>query len=566
MDGYGSAVDEKSVSGNKITESVGLVQSSVEVYMNNKTATVDQAFGEFFDRLLQAMEADNDFPLDSTQKQILVTRWEERLKTKTVMEFLKDKGIGATRILSMPDRKVSGITDCSGKSPMRPTLITCHDHNFDNMGTWWAKWLEFMFGNQNSCPKTKEKGGCSKPKENESKKTYSFLDAKSLAKYEKKVQALSTEKNDPELMNVYQNNLNAAVAMQVLHLAIFDAILMRGALSTSSSVGNIDELRKQVCAALIETRDADRLQVLDPYLNMTERTGGGKLADIVTLVEAAKDFPTQLATRYPHFLIVKPHTLETQNSLILVNNNTFKIQDGIMAAGLGVLKEFKPEGELTYKAVTEKNSPFRNFLIASFHSNSEGTATGDVVKKLHEAAGNERLVIGMDANTLWKSPDVTEEDVCRFYIDNKNLGLASVFQDDDLISQTVKADAVEAFERESTFANRQAMCDPWYAALDMTHNGTDKICLRENSATTMKVRSMVNAQPTKGVKRAEMMTSPKLDMNPKDHIVYNPASMRLIRLRRRNHLEIAEYDKTAGMPSVAFPSDHALVEAVLQII
>eukprot|EP00746_Dinoflagellata_sp_MGD_P001658 gnl/MRDRNA2_/MRDRNA2_103143_c0_seq1.p1 gnl/MRDRNA2_/MRDRNA2_103143_c0~~gnl/MRDRNA2_/MRDRNA2_103143_c0_seq1.p1 ORF type:complete len:551 (-),score=115.32 gnl/MRDRNA2_/MRDRNA2_103143_c0_seq1:43-1563(-) len=500
------------------------------------------------------MENDGNFPLDATQKEILLNRW-HYLQTKTVMEFLKDKSIGVSRILSMPDRNVGAIKDCNGTSPKRPTLIACHDHTFQNIDAWWTTWLEFMFSNQNSCTKKKVP---------ETKKTYEFFasGSKLKEKYDKKVQAMSKDLNWPDLLVEWQNNQIAASAMQMLHLAIFDAILMQGALSSSQpgeKPGHIDEVRKEVCNALVQSRDDNTFRVLDAYL-----TGTRPKADIVTLVEAGPHFPHELVARYPQFQLIQPRELDAQNSLILLNKKSFKIQEGIMAKALDPLTGFKPDGELTYKAVTERRPPFRYFLIAAYHSNSEGTATTDVVKKLHEAAGEERLVIGMDANTEWNSGDITQEDVCRLYLYNKGLGVASVFQDDSILDATVNRTSIENFNRETTLANRQIMCQPWYDALETIHNGTDKISLREHSATTMKIRSMVNAQPTKGVKKDDIMSSNKLDMNPKDHIVYSPANLRLqSKPQRRNHLEIADYDNTAGMPSVSFPSDHALLDVYL---
>eukprot|EP00746_Dinoflagellata_sp_MGD_P081176 gnl/MRDRNA2_/MRDRNA2_32317_c0_seq1.p1 gnl/MRDRNA2_/MRDRNA2_32317_c0~~gnl/MRDRNA2_/MRDRNA2_32317_c0_seq1.p1 ORF type:complete len:672 (+),score=103.06 gnl/MRDRNA2_/MRDRNA2_32317_c0_seq1:268-2016(+) len=554
MEGYGAAAQNV----DNVTAAISMVQASVENYMVNPAINITTAFGKFFPLLVARMKADANFPLSRDQENTLKNRW-RYLHDKTVWQFLTDKALGVTRILSMPDRKVGDIKACNGTKPKRPTLIACHDLEFQSIDAWWAQWLDFMFGDQSSCTKAKTP---------ETKKTYEFFDDKSLRKYEKKVYALAKnpDKPDEDIIVQYLNNINTAVAMQTMMLAIFDAILMQGALSSAQhgqQPGHIDVIRKKVCEVLVQVKDEQSLQVLDSYLSPDSAVK----ADVVTLVEASSSFPDLLRTRYPHFLVFMPPELDAQNSLILINPDRFQIEPGIMAGSLDILKEYKAEGELTYQVVMEKDAPRRYLMIASYHANTEGTASTDVIKKLHEAVGRERLLIGMDANTQWQSADITQEDVCRFYVHNKGLALRSIFQDDSVLTSSMDPSAIEKFTRECTLPNREAMCKRWYDAHQgPSLQGQNMNCSRGNSATTMKVRSMVNAQPTKGVKRADMMSSDLLDMNPKDHIVYSLGGLLLRSSSRRNHLQIADYDRTAGMPSVSFPSDHALLEAEIEII
>ena len=101
--------------------------------------------------------------------------WSEDLAKRTIVGgFLKDKGLGAKRLMSMPDRFTNTIDLADGTIANRPTIISNYDGDMSTMAKWWDAWKSFMFENTLSVAK---KGG------SDSKKPYELLSPIQRAKY-----------------------------------------------------------------------------------------------------------------------------------------------------------------------------------------------------------------------------------------------------------------------------------------------------------------------------------------------------------------------------------------------
>merc|ERR1719375_1821675 len=72
---------------------------------------------------------------------------------KVVTEFIKDKELGAKRLISMPDRVTNTInvvaeSDTSRHRPpplCRPSVINNYEGDLSTVSAWWTQWKVFMF-------------------------------------------------------------------------------------------------------------------------------------------------------------------------------------------------------------------------------------------------------------------------------------------------------------------------------------------------------------------------------------------------------------------------------------
>jgi hypothetical protein len=90
--------------------------------------------------------------------------WRTDLSRRTVVAgFLKDKELGAKRLMSMPDRMTNTIDLEGGGVANRPTLISNYDGDMSTRARWWESWTSFMFRTPLALPPKRGVPAASKP-------------------------------------------------------------------------------------------------------------------------------------------------------------------------------------------------------------------------------------------------------------------------------------------------------------------------------------------------------------------------------------------------------------------
>ena len=88
-----------------------------------------------YDELAKRMEAEgwNVAPVAAV--------WSSDLSQRTIIGgFLKDKGLGAKRLMSMPDRFTNTIDLAGGGVANRPCITSNYDADMSTLPKWWAAW------------------------------------------------------------------------------------------------------------------------------------------------------------------------------------------------------------------------------------------------------------------------------------------------------------------------------------------------------------------------------------------------------------------------------------------
>ena len=77
--------------------------------------------------------------------------WSSDLSQRTIIGgFLKDKGLGAKRLMSMPDRFTNTIDLAGGGVANRPCITSNYDADMSTLPKWWTAW---PYPNSH-CPRT----------------------------------------------------------------------------------------------------------------------------------------------------------------------------------------------------------------------------------------------------------------------------------------------------------------------------------------------------------------------------------------------------------------------------
>ena len=67
--------------------------------------------------------------------------WSSDLSQRTIIGgFLKDKGLGAKRLMSMPDRFTNTIDLAGGGVVNRPCITSNYDADMSTLPKWWTAW------------------------------------------------------------------------------------------------------------------------------------------------------------------------------------------------------------------------------------------------------------------------------------------------------------------------------------------------------------------------------------------------------------------------------------------
>lgn len=161
-------------------------------------------------------------------------------------------------------------------------------------------------------------------------------------------------------------------------------------------------------------------------------------------------------------------------------------------------------------------------LLASFHGDTNGLASTPVVGAVRSLAGaaGQPVLFGLDANThAARDPKGAKKHV-------------------------------DEFVGELAAGAAPPLAHTWRGApADWT--------------TTYCVRTFLQPQLNKAVRAADARSSPLTDRNPKDFLLFSPAAFDVGEPSVRDCTGEKTFDPSSYLPTLAFPSDHAIVSASL---
>jgi hypothetical protein len=396
----------------------------------------------------------------------------------------------------MPDRITNTINIEDGDGQVyRPTVINMYAGDLSTLNMWWSSWEAFMFDDK---LKIKGSGGV------EEKAPYEMLQPIKKAKY-------------PDITEQEEKD---SLPLQTMCGAIFDAILVH-MMNTVSAPDVWQGLKKTMVENLNKQKVPHTLAILeDTYAD----------SDIITLQEVSSAFIDQARASNlgKIFHIIAPMNLDAvrdQNSVVFLNKESFPKGAGVEITSL--VEASFPEGAQVpvakgdILAITATNKFDVNFVVASFHGDTNGLATKPVVDaivkamKSDKALKGHRLVFGMDANTYENAKPGKQQDVLDYANHYNSLGLTSCWGD--------------------------------------TPN--------PKNYTTYNARTYLQPQLNKACKSTEKRA--KGDVNPKDFIIFPKGDFTVVKTWKDNTGK-RTYVEDMAFPTLEFPSDHGLLATILE--
>mmetsp|Transcript_25666 Transcript_25666/g.59324 ORF Transcript_25666/g.59324 Transcript_25666/m.59324 type:complete len:600 (-) Transcript_25666:26-1825(-) len=484
-----------------------LMMSDVEAFLENP-GDADVPLSEVFrqtwvDELKELMQKEEWPDVDKA-----VDKFREDYLVKTIASgFLKDKKLGLKRLVSMPDRMTNTINLASGGTACRPAVDNCYKNKFRDLDDWWTQWKGFMF--DRIANGTDVRG------------------ADRIAKISSKKYPDLTEEEE-----------KMSKALSTLCQAAFDAITIH-MLSTVGSAKHKEkwqDLRLDMCEKLNDRKSDRTLEILDGayYSN----------ADIIFLQEVAGAFVASMrqSDLGEKFEVVATDTTRDQNSVILLNKRSFEVstiqhltrevskvhsKNSSQCAALphreDLLRDLYEcggvaDGDLISIAV---QGTLGKFLLASFHGDTNGQQTIPVLNAMHQLAQNrssDQLLFGLDANTYGEKK-AKYQYVVEF------------------------GDAYLEHGYSSCWGDKP---DP-------------------QNHTTFNARTYLQPQLNKAVRLVNLTTSPQVDKNPKDFIIFKKDLWRVARTWKDNTGN-GQYIEDMVFPTLSFPSDHGLLATELELL
>eukprot|EP00005_Dracoamoeba_jomungandri_P000734 CAMPEP_0174256650 /NCGR_PEP_ID=MMETSP0439-20130205/5864_1 /TAXON_ID=0 /ORGANISM="Stereomyxa ramosa, Strain Chinc5" /LENGTH=502 /DNA_ID=CAMNT_0015339363 /DNA_START=150 /DNA_END=1658 /DNA_ORIENTATION=+ len=436
---------------------------------------------EMFETLLELMEKEGWEGLKSVED-----HWVESYKDrKIISEFIKDREIGSKRLTSMPDRFTNTINVKDGQV-YRPTIINMYEGKFESVDEWFVQWTEFMFDLK---MKIKSRG------EVKEKRPCELLQKISKAKYP----AITPEEED------------ISIPLQTVLLAVFDSILVH--MIETVAHGKWMDIKAELCEKLNKNKVPRTLEILNN--NYAD-------SDVIFLQEAAAAFIDEAEQALSGFVVVAPEKLDSrdQNSLVLVNSSVFS---DVVDVSEQVYEQIKsvdktvPISAGDLLVITCKGKDEDEYVLASFHGDTNGLATIPVVGGVHEVVEasfpNHKLIFGLDANTYEKG-----------------------------------SDGFQGVEEFAAFFTSKGMTSCWGDKPD------------PKNYTTFNARTYLQPQLNKACKSSDK--SSKADINPKDFILFYTKSFSTSNSWKDNTGK-GEYVEGMVFPTIQFPSDHGIISTIL---
>jgi len=365
-------------------------------------------------------------------KQEWETNYRER---KIVSGFMKDRGLGDKRLISMADRTTNCIDTVDGLA-CRPTITNNYPNPLSSLEAWWPQWMQFMFDDELVI-----KAGAPP------QRVFNRFKPIKKAKYPA----------------IEETEALHSLSLQTLCLAIFDAIMVN--MMNTLKPGVWEEIKAELYSGLSEQKVPHCLGILEQQYSD---------GDIIFLQECSIKF---LETFRSHLLaekyfVVVPAAFDSeknQNSIVLVRKEKFieNSVEEVTAAITATAGDTVSGGDMV--AFTCNDTQGNEFLAVSFHGDTAGLGTPPVVKMVHDAQKeshpNATLLFGMDANAY------THKLPKKLFIDDfvsgsAALGLHTCWGDDPAAMPTSVMNARTFCQTQLNKAIRRADFVPENKAID----------------------------------------------------------------------------------------------------
>ena len=471
-----------------------VLMAKIEDFIENpgdKDVPVSQVFTpEMFSEL--------DQKLTSVGWPSMKSYWDSDFSQRSIVaSFLKDGTLGSKRLASMPDRVTNVISTADGKTFFRPTIISMYEKDLNNQDMWWKAWKSFMFDQKFKI--TTKEGKL------EEKAPWEMLQKIKKSKYP----AVSEQEESDSL------------PLQTLCSAIFDGILVH-MMNTVSTPDVWQPLKRIIVDNLNKKKVPHTLEILETeYMD----------SDIITLQEVSTSLINQARKGKlgKNFHIVAPYNIDTvrdQNSVILLSKKTFPT--GAKKEITDIVQTKFPQGKDVpvahgdIVAIVAKDISGQDFVIASFHGDTNGLATIPVLDAIVAAMEstkvvpkNAKLLFGLDANTYERGTPGKTQDVMEWGSHYVSHGLTSCWGD----------------------------------------------VPQKSNYTTYNARTYLQPQLNKACKRDDKRA--KGDVNPKDFILFSKKDFFVERTWKDNTGHRV-YKEDMAFPTLQFPSDHGILTTVIQ--
>jgi hypothetical protein len=222
------------------------------------------------------------------------------------------------------------------------------------------------------------------------------------------------------------------------------------------------------------------------------------------------------ATRNQNSIVLASKTFFESGVWEVVSVNKTKLPAGVASGDLCVVREVS----LEEKKDKDRRKPF---AIASFHGDTNGLQTVDVVKAVNNECGDSSaLIFALDAN-------------CH-HDDNKGKRLSVETMYGSLAAENL----------QNCWGDEHALCP----------------------TTTCNARSFLQPQLNKAVFYKEKLTSKLVDRHPKDHLFVSSGQFKVNTEMSKRVNDASEdafrWVDDMPFPTLSFPSDHALVSFELE--
>jgi hypothetical protein len=302
----------------------------------------------------------------------------------------------------------------------------------------------------------------------------------------------------------------ASVALQILCLAILDAIFVH-MVNIVSPGSSWECTRKELCRELIQNKTQKIRTILaKDYSDM----------DVIFIQEAAAIFvqniheDTQVDEKYAVLLPWNVDGARDQNSMILVRRERFRESSSTDLTGTileGIEGSWVAPGDLVAFSISDVTGHL--WLLVSFHGDSNGLSTQPFMEALdiivRKDFKDHVLVVGLDANTHSVPPDRYHHSVNSF----------------------------------CTFLANHGMLSLWGEEPDVSLH------------TTCSARTFLQTQLNKAMRYENRLSQKSL----KDWIVVYQHQILAVSNAIRDNTGKKNFVEGIVLPSLQFPSDHALV-------
>jgi len=430
-------------------------------------------------------------------------------KRRIVSEVIKDRLLGAKRLISMPDRMTNTINVVTRKesnycppAACRPSVMNNFEGDLSTVDVWWEQWKKFMFQDKLTI-KSGNGVAIVRPVE--------MLEPIKRSKYP----AITEEEE------------RISIPLQILCQAVFDCIIVH-LMNKLSPDTEWQVVKSTICDRLFRNKHRRTVQILaERYQNV----------EVICLQEVAAVFADHFRTSplAASHVIVTPLKLDSsrdQNSVLLLSKETF-LPDSVEDVSSSIAKVMEKgsslaEGDLLAVQVRRVKDD-KPWLIVCFHGDTSGLMTLPLLNAVHQSVKehfpDHTVLIGLDANVY-----------------------------------ETEREGVQGFDSCMQQLNELGLVTCW------GNSPEAKAC-----RTTCSARTSLQPQLNKAVRFSERVS--KSGRDPKDFVVFYQTQLRVVTDaemgagRQSNPMKDntgwLEYRENTNFPTLDFPSDHGLVAMAL---